>query len=212
MTPTESSAVAKPVRRRGRPADADIDERVLAAGVELFAEVGWKAFNLDGVARRAKVGKAALYRRWPTREALITDALERIVLPDMEFDTGSVREDLLTLARYIWRVSLSPTGSMLMRVAVEARREPGIFGPRLAGIIREQTEVGRAIVHRAVKRGEVPAGVPSRLVFHALSGAIQNRVLFTPPDKVAALEKQREQVLGQIVDFVIGGMAVTTPS
>lgn len=201
----ESLSEGQP-RRRGRPADAEIDERVLAAGVELFAEVGWKAFNLDGVARRAKVGKAALYRRWPTREALITDALERIVLPDLDFDTGSLRGDLLALAQYIWQVSVSSTGSMLMRVAVEAHLEPGIFGPRLAEIVGQQTEVGRAIVRRAVERGEVPSRVSSWLVIQAMSGAIQNRVLHTPPDGLQELEQQRDVVLDQVVDFVIAGM------
>jgi AcrR family transcriptional regulator len=208
MTGPESAApeaVASP-RRRGRPADAEIDERVLAAGVKLFAEVGWKAFNLDGVAREARVGKAALYRRWPTREALITDALERIVVPDLDFDTGSLRGDLLALGGYIWQVSLSTTGSMLMRVAVEAHLEPGIFGPRLAEIVGQQTELGRAIVRRAVARGEVPAEVSSRLVIQAMSGAIQNRVLYTSPEQLAELDQQRDEVLDQVVDFVIAGM------
>jgi AcrR family transcriptional regulator len=202
--PPASEPVA--TTRRGRPADAEIDERVLAAGVALFAEVGWKAFNLDGVARQAKVGKAALYRRWPTREALITDALERIVVPDLDFDTGSLRGDLLALARYIWQVSISATGSMLMRVAVEAHLEPGIFGPRLAEIVGQQTEVGRAIVRRAVARGEVPASISSRLVIHAMSGAIQNRVLYTTPDRLPDLEQHRDEVLAEVVDFVIAGM------
>lgn len=209
MTGPESAAPepgATP-RRRGRPADAEIDERVLAAGVKLFAEVGWKAFNLDGVAREARVGKAALYRRWPTREALITDALERIVVPDLDFDTGSLRGDLRALGGHIWQVSLSTTGSMLMRVAVEAHLEPGIFGPRLAEIVGQQTELGRAVVRRAVARGEVPAEVSSRLVIQAMSGAIQNRVLYTPPEQLAELDQQRDEVLDQVVDFVIAGMS-----
>lgn len=193
-------------RRRGRPADAEIDDRVLAAGIELFAEAGWSAFNLDAVARRAKVGKAALYRRWPTREALIADALERIVLPDTDFDTGSLRGDLLMLSRHIWTISHSATGTMVMRVAVEARREPGVFGPRLAGIIARQSEVGQALVARAVARGEVDGGVPSRLLFHALSGAIENRVLFTPPERLAELDAQRDATLEAIVDFMLAGL------
>ena len=54
---------------RGRPADPDIEQRVLAAALTVYGEVGWAGFTLDRVARRAPVGKAALYRRWPSKGA-----------------------------------------------------------------------------------------------------------------------------------------------
>jgi AcrR family transcriptional regulator len=61
---------AKGPAGRGRPADPDIEGRVLAAALTVYGEVGWAGFTLDRVARRAPVGKAALYRRWPTKEDL----------------------------------------------------------------------------------------------------------------------------------------------
>lgn len=204
-TRPESVSVPAP-RRRGRPPDQSIDQRALDAGLELFAELGWSGFNLDGVARRAKVGKAAIYRRWPNREALITDALERIVMPDLNLDTGSLRGDLMTLATYIWQLAMVPSSGMLLRVAIEARSHPDVFGPRLAEVLTQQNQAGRAIIRRAVERGEIPEGVPSRVVFHALSGAIQNRLLFTAPEQLAAVAAQRDEILTQIVDFLIAGM------
>lgn len=196
-------------RSRGRPADPDIDARVLQAGVELFAEVGWKAFNLDGVARRARVGKAALYRRWPSKEKLILDALEQLALPAVEFDTGSLRGDLLELGSYILRVNLSATGLTGLRAAIEAKRDPGVFGDRLERMVREQVTIGRNMIGRAIERGEVPTGTSSWLVFNALMGTIQNRVLMTPADKLPALEKEGDALVETIVDFLLTAVHYT---
>ena len=196
-------------RSRGRPADPDIDARVLQAGLELFAEVGWKAFNLDGVARRARVGKAALYRRWPSKEKLILDALEQLALPAVEFDTGSLRGDLLELGSYILSVNLSATGLTGLRAAIEAKRDPGVFGDRLERMVREQVTIGRNMIGRAVERGEVPAGTSSWLVFNALMGTIQNRVLMTPADKLPALEKEADALVETVVDFLLAAVRYT---
>lgn len=196
-------------RSRGRPADPDIDARVLQAGVELFAEVGWKAFNLDGVARRAKVGKAALYRRWPSKEKLITDALEQLALPAVEFDTGSLRGDLLELGRHILAVNLSSTGLTGLRAAIEAKREPGVFGQRLEQVLRQQVEIGRNMIGRAVERGEVPRGTSSWLVFNALMGTLQNRVLMTPADRLPTLEEDADALVEAVVDFLLAAVHYT---
>jgi len=75
--PTEANGRAG----RGRPADPGIERRVLAAALTVYGEVGWAGFTLDRVARRAPVGKAALYRRWPTKEDLLLAALEHLAEP-----------------------------------------------------------------------------------------------------------------------------------
>src|ERR1700731_4692469 len=69
---------------RGRPADPDIERRVIAAALSVYGEAGWAGFSLDRVARRAPVGKAALYRRWPTKEDLLLAALEHLPEPPGE--------------------------------------------------------------------------------------------------------------------------------
>jgi DNA-binding transcriptional MerR regulator len=50
--------------RSGRPRDPDLESRVLAAALRVYAEAGWSGFSFDAVARRAGVGKAPLYLRW----------------------------------------------------------------------------------------------------------------------------------------------------
>ena len=62
--------------RPGRPRDPDVDRRVAQAAVAQFGEAGWQGFSVEAVARRAGVGKASIYLRWPTKSELLLDALK----------------------------------------------------------------------------------------------------------------------------------------
>ena len=68
----ESSSAESP--RRGRPRDVRCDEAILQATLDLLAEGGAGSLSIDGVAARAGVGKATIYRRWSSKEALVLDA------------------------------------------------------------------------------------------------------------------------------------------
>ena len=80
--------------RRGRPRDADADEAILSAAVDALGEGGITGLSMDEIARRAGVGKATIYRRWASKEALILDAL-RHQAPAPDARHGSLRGDLL---------------------------------------------------------------------------------------------------------------------
>jgi AcrR family transcriptional regulator len=75
----------------GRPRDPDVDRRVADAAIALFGEAGWAGFSVEAVAKRACVGKASIYLRWPTKDALLVEALRRRVGTIAEVDTGSLR-------------------------------------------------------------------------------------------------------------------------
>ena len=77
-----------------------LERAILEAALEQLSTVGWNGLTMEGVAAGAQTGKAAVYRRWPSKEDLVADALQA-GLPRLEQapDTGSVREDLLALCR-----------------------------------------------------------------------------------------------------------------
>src|SRR3954454_15098610 len=91
-------AVEPPVERRpGRPRRAEVDEAILAAAVHMLAEHGYGGVTMEGVAGAAGVGKATVYRRWPSKADLILDAI-RSLKPDVGHpDTGSTRADLVEI-------------------------------------------------------------------------------------------------------------------
>ncbi|HWG02637.1 MAG TPA: helix-turn-helix domain-containing protein, partial [Trebonia sp.] len=82
----------------GRPRDPELDRRIAQAALDLFGEAGWAGFAMEAVARRAGVGKASVYLRWSTKEALLTDAVTIRLTRVADVDTGTLRGDLTELA------------------------------------------------------------------------------------------------------------------
>ena len=74
----------------GRPRSEEAHQAILDATLELLAEVGFSALTVEGVASRAGVGKATIYRRWASKLPLVVEAFGE--LPALEdADTGSRR-------------------------------------------------------------------------------------------------------------------------
>jgi AcrR family transcriptional regulator len=94
----QSDAVAD--RLMGRPRDARADRAILEATLELIVELGVHGFRTEDVAARAGVGKGAIYRRYRSKDELVTAAVAALVGEEIAVpDTGSTRGDLLALMR-----------------------------------------------------------------------------------------------------------------
>ncbi|WP_167553316.1 TetR/AcrR family transcriptional regulator [Evansella clarkii] len=76
--------------KRGRPLDLSRNEVILSAVLELLAENGYDALTIEAVAAEAKVGKATIYRRWPSKTELVIDAVS------MMSPFGALEENLNT--------------------------------------------------------------------------------------------------------------------
>ena len=113
---TAAPAQAVSLRRRG----AVLERAILDAALEQLSTVGWNGLTMEGVAAGAQTGKAAVYRRWPSKEDLVADALKS-GLPrlDRAPDLGSVREDLLALCRSARDAMFSLPGSAVRAVIHE---------------------------------------------------------------------------------------------
>ena len=60
----------------GRRFDRSLDAAILDAALDGLAEQGYDRMSMDDLASRAKVGKAAIYRRWPSKAAVVADAID----------------------------------------------------------------------------------------------------------------------------------------
>ena len=189
----------------GRPRDPDLEQRVQDAVIEIYSEVGWPALTFDAVARRAGVGKSALYLRWPTKERLLLDALAAQTLPIGLTDTGSVREELVHFAQQMAEFYQGQNGLVTLRVSLEA-----ITRPELLASVQQQGSTSilaaRAIVHRGIARGELPAGTSATLVADLIAGAVLNHVLATPVGLREQMLKQLDRYVEDLVDLVLAGV------
>jgi AcrR family transcriptional regulator len=189
----------------GRPRDPDVDRRIADAAITLFGEAGWAGFSVDAVARRASVGKASIYLRWPTKEALLVDALRlRVGIID-EVDTGSLREDLVRLARQMLDLYLGDAGRAAQRLSLEGDLIPGL-ADRLTALRTSQVLAARGIVRRGIARGEIPENTSITLLLDTLVGGASTHVQSTPAGRRDALHGDAARYAEQLVDFLLSAV------
>lgn len=189
-------------RGPGRPVDPDIEKRLFAAVLEIYAETGWAGFTLHAAATKAKVGKAAIYRRWDSKEQLIVEAVMSIqsgVVPD----TGTLRGDLIATVEGELLYYLTPHGLVLLRAQLEAKAYPEVFGAAMERFRRNRNESGRAILMAAEERGELTSDTDSWVILDAIGGMTINHFLATPHGRLSDLRRNRRVFAEAVVDFAL---------
>jgi AcrR family transcriptional regulator len=189
---------------RGRPADPGIENRVLTAALTVYGEVGWAGFTLDAVARRAPVGKAALYRRWPTKESLLLAALERLAEPpDEHADLTDLRGCMIGIARQVIAMYVGPKAMALPRVLIEAGQYPPHFDEMVQNIVQARFGTGQSVIQAALDRGELPPGTAPDLIIDAIMGRVLRLIVLTPGAQRTAIHAERDRYAAAIADYVL---------
>ncbi|MEU3664192.1 TetR/AcrR family transcriptional regulator [Streptomyces sp. NPDC032940] len=175
MVPSHwADPVQTPSRRRG----AVLERAILDAALEQLGTVGWNGLTMEGVAAGAQTGKAAVYRRWSSKEELVADAL-RSGLPDYDTvpDLGSVRDDLLALCRRARDAMFSRPGFALRAVihecdTMQAERFHAVI---FEGVIEPTIKMLHEVITRGIERGEVREEAANSYVFDAVPAMMMYR-------------------------------------
>lgn len=160
--------------RRGRPRDPGVDSAIRSAAMDLLGEAGYGHLTMEQVAARAKVSKDSLYRRWPNKLALVTDALQHRAraVPEIP-DTGSLPGDMRAFLRALLR-SRNAAERALSGVSSEIATNPELRAAWHRGLGGMLTGCVRHIVTRAAGRGELPAGADIELLSQLPLSLLQN--------------------------------------
>ncbi|MER5309514.1 TetR/AcrR family transcriptional regulator [Streptomyces sp. NPDC002773] len=199
MVTSRSAAAARPegasLRRRGPV----LERAILEATLDQLGSVGWNGLTMEGVAVGAQTGKAAVYRRWPSKEDLVADAL-RAGLPALGEapDLGGVRDDLYELCRRVRDVMYSKPGFALRAVLHECDAEAAekFHGVIVAGVVEPSARLFRAVLVRGITRGEVRADANDDLVIDVIPAMMMYR------SKVCASEWSDHEI-AELVDRIM---------
>lgn len=179
----------------GRPRDARVTEAILdAVGAEL-ADKGFGGLTMDAVARRARVGKSALYRRWPSKVEMTADLMRVLsVRTDPAPDTGSLAGDIRALLDDVvsWL-----TDERVRRVypdlLAEAQRNPALSEALMTHVGRPRRARAVEVLDRAAERGDLAVDADQDIIVDALGALVFWRLIalgrpVTPQhlDRVAA--------------------------
>jgi AcrR family transcriptional regulator len=187
--------------KRGRPREARTDRAIVSATLELIAELGIDGFRMEDVAARAGVGKAAIYRRYASKDELVAAAVAALVSEIELPDTGTTRGDLLALMRDAVAVYRDPIHAGVMPSLVGAMRQrPELARAVRDGFLAARRNALRVVLERGVARGALRADLDFELALDVLGGPLFYRLLITggPLD---------EHLVEGVADLILRGFA-----
>ena len=152
----------------------DITEAIQDALVQELARVGYGRLSIEAVARRAGVGKTAVYRRWASKLDMVLEVVGSVAGAGLPVpDTGSLDGDVEILLRFVARALKHPLASQIIPdLLAEAARNPQISAT-LSDVLRSaQRDVSGLIVDRAVTRGELAQAVPPDIAVDLVIGPV----------------------------------------
>ena len=186
------------LKQRSGGRSARVQRAVFDATVASLIEVGWSNLSIGAIAARAGVHETSIYRRWKTKEKLVVSALlERLkeLLPVP--DTGSLRDELVTMLRGLLKFLRSPFGAALVRLAValpDGEQTTALrrtfWGSRFPVLLEP--------LKRGAERGEIAAEIDHQLVLETLIGVFYLRAFVTG-------EHLDEDLPERVVSLVLDG-------
>ena len=152
---------------------------MLDATLQLAGEVGIHGMSMDDLARRAGVSKTTIYRRWPSKEALVLDALAHAIRPFDLVDTGSLLGDLEEYLRELGHRMENGRTSDVLPDLISASARDAALRESLDEWVRHRRQPLNTILGRGVQRGELAADADLDTIIDALIGAFMYRRLLS---------------------------------
>ncbi|MGW6456410.1 TetR/AcrR family transcriptional regulator [Streptomyces sp. NPDC055078] len=150
------------------------ESELYGAVLDLLREVGYDSLTMDAIASRTRSSKATLYRQWHSKPELVATALQRTQSPGAEqVDTGSLRGDFDCLLNRTDDIQMEKDSALMRGLIHAVHGNPDLHQALRHLLVEPETQELRAVIQRAVDRGEIRADNPAvGFVPHMLFGAL----------------------------------------
>lgn len=168
----------KESKSRGRQRSEESEDAILCATLELLKKRPLRDISIEEIARNAGVGKATIYKWWPSKAYVALDAFLRKMnrmVPNP--DTGSAETDLKEQLQYLIAFYTSPTGRIYGQFLAEAQSDSDFAALLRERFLKPRREIVGVIFDRAVQRGEIDRSLDRDLILDLIYGPIIYRVL-----------------------------------
>ena len=190
-------------RRPGRPRSAAADAAIVRATLELLLEAGYRGLTMEQVRARAGVGKATLYRRYRSKQDLVSAAIRHLNQPLVLPDTGSVAADILGFARSL---STGAEGAefatFAVRLLAESAGDREMHAIFYENLVAPRRAAMGEVLRRGIERGELRADLDVETAVDIITGPWVYRLLISGGD--AAVYRTDPAIL---LDLILGGLA-----
>jgi AcrR family transcriptional regulator len=163
---------------KGRPRDSRAKRAVLDAALTLAGSGGMALLSIDGIAAHAGVSKPTIYRWWPTKAAILIEALLGVTTSAAPYpDTGTVEDDLRIHAIAYARLLTGPHGNAYRAVFGEAQRDPQTAALLYESLIRPRRALTGSVLERGIERGQLRAAIDIEAAIDLLYAPLIYRLL-----------------------------------
>lgn len=154
-------------------------ERVLRVASTLLSESGVGGISVDEVSRRSGVAKTTIYRHWPTRSDLVLDACSQFSGELPVPDTGTLDGDLSVLLATVAALLRTARWSSVMPSIIDAAERDPALAKLHSRIQRGHADAVRAVIERAMDRGQLPPDADPAALIAGLFGPLYYRRWFS---------------------------------
>lgn len=166
--------------KRGRPRSQAAHDAILETSIALVREMGFDAVSIDAIAARAGVGKATIYRRWRSKEAVVCAALAQLMHQLPTPDTGTTLGDLRALMKSQRGLYSDPATAELLSGLIAAMHRSKAIAKVVRGSFHAAREAAMAeVLKRGMRRGDVKRSLDLQLALDLFNGPLFYRFLFT---------------------------------
>jgi AcrR family transcriptional regulator len=171
-------APPKVARRPGRPRSERARKAVLRCTLALLKRVGFHGLTVEAVAERAGVGKATIYRWWPTKADLVIAAFVSVVEPGLRFSTdGPVLDSIHKQMKNWATIFQSPLGQIVATVIGAGQSEPEILKAFQTHWVEPRRAEARKLLSDAIPRGALRTDLDPDTILDLLYGPLYMRLL-----------------------------------
>jgi AcrR family transcriptional regulator len=191
-------------RAGGRPRNPELDRAILDAVLQLLADEGYERMSIESVAQRAGVGKPTIYRRWPSKAAMVVDAVAQLAeVAPPPASVGSVRERVHAFVEQAWRKSSQvhdDRTTVLSHLLGEIHHNADLREAVRTTFVANRRAQLRALLEEGVRTGEVRPDVDLDVATDVLFSPLLARKLITGGKISTAVART-------VVDLVFDGCA-----
>lgn len=180
ISPSKSLTKVKPAL--GRKRDHTLDPLILETTINVLADIGFDKMTMDSVAAKAKTAKASMYRRWPSKVELVSDALiwmgkNSVEIEEVLPDTGSLKNDLLSVIKPHSIERSERKLRVFARLGSFFTEHKKIAEETTAEIFKPWTTVNLALMKRAIARGELSSTANIEMACEIITSMTSHRVV-----------------------------------
>ncbi|MGH9248320.1 MAG: TetR/AcrR family transcriptional regulator [Acidimicrobiales bacterium] len=156
-----------------------MEEAVFEAALGLLASRDYREISMEALAEGARVSRTTIYRRWPSKAAVVAAAVSSLYLDRVEVpDTGSLSEDLVALLSETYRVMADGDGRVLELLVRQSGGDPELLDV-VRSILYARRRLYATTLNRAIARGEMTPDVDQELLLDLLLGPLWFRLLLS---------------------------------